>query len=68
MKIVANLPEAENVAEKIVILNSGNAGELINPDYLVIPADTGRLAIDLLMNLKNNIIINNLRWNKFQGN
>jgi N-acetylmuramoyl-L-alanine amidase len=57
MKIVANLLEAENAAEKIVILKSGNAGALIDPDYAVIhytATDTARPAIDWFMNTNNN--------------
>lgn len=51
MKIVVNLLQADNTAR------------LIDPGCLILhykATDTDRLAIDLLMNIKNNIITNNL--------
>lgn len=58
MKIINNLLVPENAAEKIVMLQSGNAGELIDPDYLIIhytATDTARPAIDLFMNTTTNV-------------
>lgn len=57
MKIVNNLLVQESPGEKIRISLSANAGELIDPDYVVIhytATDTAASAIDWFMNTKNN--------------
>lgn len=57
MKISNHWLEAETAAEKITITKSGNAGELIDPDYVVIhytATDTARSAIDWFLNTRNN--------------
>ena len=57
MKIANHWLEAENANEKIAISKSGNAGELINPDYIVIhytATDTASSAIDWFMNTSSN--------------
>ena len=49
--------EANTANEKIAILKSGNVGDLIDPDYVVIhytATDTARSAIDWFMNTANN--------------
>ncbi len=57
MKIVNNLLLAENANEKITISLTKNAGDLIDPDYLVIhytATDTASSAIDWFLNTSSN--------------
>jgi len=57
MKIEKNWLVAESAAEKIVISKSGNAGDLIDPDYVVIhytATDTASAAVDWFMNTTSN--------------
>jgi N-acetylmuramoyl-L-alanine amidase len=57
MTIKNNWLEAESTAGKIVISKTANAGDLIDPDYIVIhytATDTAGAAIDWFMNTKVN--------------
>lgn len=57
MKIINNLLVADNNKEKIVISLTKNAGELIDPDYLVAhytATDTASSAIDWFLNTSSN--------------
>jgi N-acetylmuramoyl-L-alanine amidase len=57
MKVINHWLAADNRNEKIVISRSGNAGELIDPDYLVIhytATDTASSAIGWFMNTASN--------------
>ena len=57
MRIVNNFLQATGRDEKIVISKSRNAGDLIDPDYVVIhytATDTASSAIDFFMNTSNN--------------
>jgi N-acetylmuramoyl-L-alanine amidase len=57
MKIEKNWLVAESPAEKIVISKTANAGDLIDPDYVVIhytATDTASAAVDWFMNTTSN--------------
>ena len=57
MKIVKHWLEPESSSEKIVISKSGNAGTLIDPDYLVLhytATDDAKSAINWFMNTGSN--------------
>jgi N-acetylmuramoyl-L-alanine amidase len=58
MKIINHQLASENAAEKIITMQSGNAGELIDPDYVIIhytATDSARSAVDLFMNTTTNV-------------
>jgi N-acetylmuramoyl-L-alanine amidase len=57
MKINNHWLSAENAAEKIVISKTANAGDLIDPDYVVVhytATDTASSAVDWFMNTSSN--------------
>ena len=57
MKIVNNFLEKETASEKLIISKSGNAGDIIDPDYVVVhytATDTASAAVDWFMNTRNN--------------
>lgn len=57
MKIVDHWLQQETANEKLVLSKSGNAGELIDPDYLVIhytATDTAEAAVNWFMNTSTN--------------